>query len=36
MEVRVIQITDTARDMLSTVLSENPGKLLRIVIDGIG
>jgi Fe-S cluster assembly iron-binding protein IscA len=32
----IIQITDIAKDKLKEVLDENPGKYIRIVIEGIG
>lgn len=32
----MIKITDTAKDMLNTILAEHPGKYLRVVVQGIG
>ena len=32
----MVEITDVARDKLKEVLSENPGKYLRIVMEGVG
>ena len=29
-------ITDAAKEMLLPILSENPGKLLRVVFEGFG
>jgi hypothetical protein len=29
-------ITDIARDKIKTVLDENPGKFLRIMVQGFG
>ncbi len=34
--MRMVQITDTARDKIKEVLDENAGKYLRIFIKGIG
>ncbi len=31
-----MKITDTAKKMLGEVLSENPGKILRVTINGFG
>ncbi len=32
----MIKVTDIARDMLGNVLSEHPGKYIRIIVDGVG
>ena len=32
----MVEITDVARDKLKEVLNKNPGKYLRIVMEGIG
>jgi len=32
----MIKITDTVKDMLTTILAEHPGKYLRVVVQGIG
>ena len=32
----MVEITDVAKDKLKEVLNENPGKYLRIVVQGIG
>jgi Fe-S cluster assembly iron-binding protein IscA len=32
----MVEITDVAKDKLKEVLNENPGKYLRIVMQGIG
>jgi|GEM_PF-572006 hypothetical protein len=32
----MIKITDIAKEKLLPVFAENPGKLLRIVINGVG
>jgi Fe-S cluster assembly iron-binding protein IscA len=32
----MVEITDVARDKLKEVLNKNPGKYLRIVMDGVG
>jgi len=32
----VVEITDMAKDKLKEVLNENPGKYLRIVMEGVG
>ena len=32
----MMEITDVAKDKLKEVLNENPGKYLRIVMEGIG
>jgi len=32
----MVKITDVAKDKIKEVLSENPGKYLRIVMQGIG
>jgi Fe-S cluster assembly iron-binding protein IscA len=32
----MIEITDIARDKIKEVLNKNPGKYLRIVIEGYG
>ena len=32
----MVKITDVARDKLTDVLSENPGKYLRVVVQGVG
>ena len=31
-----MKITDQAREMLGTILAENPGKTLRVVFNGFG
>jgi Fe-S cluster assembly iron-binding protein IscA len=32
----MVEITDVAKDKLKEVLNENPGKYLRIVMEGVG
>jgi Fe-S cluster assembly iron-binding protein IscA len=32
----MINVTDAARDKIKEVLKENPGKYVRIVIEGFG
>ena len=32
----IVEITDTAKDMIKKVLDENVGKYLRIIIAGVG
>jgi Fe-S cluster assembly iron-binding protein IscA len=32
----MVKITDVAKDKIKEVLKENPGKYLRIVLQGIG
>ena len=32
----MINITDSAKDKLNEVLEKNPGKFLRVVIEGFG
>ena len=32
----MVKITDVARDKLTDVLNENPGKYLRVVVQGVG
>jgi Fe-S cluster assembly iron-binding protein IscA len=32
----MVEITDMAKDRIKEVLNENPGKYLRIVMEGMG
>jgi Fe-S cluster assembly iron-binding protein IscA len=32
----MVEITDVAKDKLKELLDENPGKYLRIVMEGVG
>ena len=32
----MLEITDVAKDKLKEVFNENPGKYLRIVMEGVG
>jgi Fe-S cluster assembly iron-binding protein IscA len=32
----MVEITDVAKDKIKEVLNENPGKYLRIVMEGVG
>ncbi len=32
----MIKITDKAKQELQVILTENPGKLLRIIFNGVG
>jgi Fe-S cluster assembly iron-binding protein IscA len=32
----MVEITDAAKDKIKEVLNENPGKYLRIVMQGVG
>ena len=32
----MVDITDSAKDVLEKVLQENPGKVLRVVVQGFG
>ena len=34
--VNMIKITDAAKEKLEPILSDNPGKYLRIILDGVG
>jgi hypothetical protein len=34
--MQMLQISDTAREKLKTILAEHPGKCLAIVSDGFG
>jgi hypothetical protein len=31
-----MKITDSAKEMLEPILTENPGKFLRVVFEGFG